>query len=50
MWFILTAATATLKQKLFPKFFDSEMGQEYALREKPREPGASLRLSISIIV
>ena len=37
IWFTLTAATPTLKGLLFPKFFDSEMGQDYALSEEPRD-------------
>jgi len=41
LWYTFTAATPTLKRLLFPKFFDSEMGQEYALREDPRDPGKS---------
>jgi len=36
-WFSLTAATPTLKGKLFPDFFDSEMGSAYTLREEPRD-------------
>ena len=36
-WFSLTAATPTLKSKLFPDFFDSEMGSAYTLREEPRD-------------
>jgi hypothetical protein len=37
IWFTLTTATPTLKELLFPKFFDSEMGQDYALSEEPRD-------------
>ena len=38
-WFTLTTATPTLKQRMFPEFFDFELGQEYVLREEePREP------------
>jgi hypothetical protein len=37
-WFTLTAATLRLKQLLFPMFLDSDMGQEYALTEEPRDP------------
>ena len=36
-WFTLTAATPTLKGKLFPDFFDSEMGSGYTLAEEPRD-------------
>ena len=37
-WFTLTTATPTLKQHLFPNFFDSEMGSQYTLTEEPRDP------------
>jgi len=36
-WFSLTAASPTLKGKLFPDFFDSEMGSVYKLKEEPRD-------------
>ena len=36
-WFSLTAASPTLKGKLFPDFFDSEMGSAYKLTEEPRD-------------
>jgi hypothetical protein len=36
-WFLLTAASPTLKDKLFPDFFDSEMGSAYKLTEEPRD-------------
>jgi hypothetical protein len=36
-WFSLTAASPTLKGKLFPDFFDSEMGSAYKLKEDPRD-------------
>jgi hypothetical protein len=36
-WFTLTAATPTLKGKLFSDFFDSEMGSGYTLTEEPRD-------------
>jgi hypothetical protein len=39
MWFTLTVATPTQKRLFFPKFFDSEMGQDYALLEELRDPG-----------
>jgi hypothetical protein len=38
MWFTLTVVSPALKRLLFPKFFDSEMGQDYALSEKTRDP------------
>ena len=37
IWFTLTVVTPTLKELLFPKFFDSEMGQDYTLSEEPRD-------------
>ncbi len=36
-WFSLTAASPTLKGKLFPDFFDSEMGSTYKLKEESRD-------------
>ncbi len=37
-WFTLTETTPTLKERLFPEFFESEMGQEYVLWEEPQDP------------
>jgi len=38
LWFTLTGAPPALKERLFPKFFDSEMGKDYALSEETRDP------------
>ena len=37
-WFTLTVTTPTLKQRMFPEFFDPELGQEYVLWEESRDP------------
>jgi hypothetical protein len=37
IWFTLTESTPTLKGLLIPKFFDSEMGQDYVLSEETRD-------------
>jgi len=38
LWFNLTQAIITLKRKVFPKFIDSERGDQYVLDEEPRDP------------
>ena len=37
IWFTWTETTPTLKGLIVPKFFDSEMGQDYTLLEEPRD-------------